>query len=180
MGTAILAGDPDFLRSLVQELRTIARRMMRGERPDHTLQPTALVSEAFLRLMEQENVDWGDRIMLTRIVSRTMRRVLVDYARKHRATKRYGKLERVELVENSFGITSYGDLLAVDEALEQLASAAPRVAEAVELIVFGGLTLVEAADALQVSLRTVKRDWAFARAWLRQHVNGDGPAPAAA
>jgi RNA polymerase sigma factor (TIGR02999 family) len=109
-----------------------------------------------------------------------MRRVLVDYARKHRASKRYGRLERVDLGENSLGITTYQEVVQVDEALHHLAEAAPRVSEVVELIVFGGLTLAETAEALDVSARTVKRDWAFARAWLRHHMSDDGPTPAAA
>ena len=173
------AGDPDYLQALVQELREFARRLMRGERPGHTLQPTALVSEAFLRLMEQQNIDWDDRIALTRIMSRIMRRVLVDHARKHRAHKRYGRLSRVELGEEMLPSATFEDLLVVDEALEVFAASAKREAELVELVFFGGLTLQEAATALKISPRTAKRDWAFARAWLRQRMS-DGPTPAAA
>lgn len=163
------------LRALYQELHGIAARHMRGERPGHTLQPTALVHEAFLRLVGGD-ASFDDRAHFLRTASRVMRRVLVDHARARDAAKRGSGL-RVTLDEAiAARVGGAGDdervveLLALDDALERLAAAEPRWAQVVELRVFGGLEVTEVARALGVSTPTVKRDWAFAKAWLAREL----------
>jgi RNA polymerase sigma factor (TIGR02999 family) len=161
------SNDPEYLNALVRDLRRLARRLMSGERPDHTLQPTALVNEAVIRVMSM-NIDWSDRRLIIRTLSRLMRNVLVDHARKHRAGKRFGKLTRVELTEQTPAPDSLERVLALDEALNSLADSDARAAGVFELIYFGGLSEEETAETLEISARTVKRDVAFARAWLKQ------------
>jgi RNA polymerase sigma factor (TIGR02999 family) len=162
-------GDPaafDQLLPLVyDELHVVAERHMRGERPEHTLQPTALVHEAFLRLAGV-NVPYEDRSHFIRAASQAMRRVLVDHARARNAAKRGGNLRVTldeSLVPQDDGVV---DLLVLDDALSRLAAAEPRWARVVELRFFGGLEVVEVAAALGISTATAKRDWQFARAWL--------------
>jgi len=149
---------------LYDELHTLAERYMRRERADHTLQPTALVHEAYIRLIGSD-VAFRDRSHFLALAARTMRRVLLDHARKRGAAKR-GSNPRLTLTDVAITAASSLDLIAVDAALERLALIEPRQAQVVELRFFGGLEIEEAAEALGVSAGTVKRDWRFARAWL--------------
>lgn len=154
------------------ELRRVAGRYMRGERPDHTLQPTALVHEAYLRLVGQREVAWQNRSHFFAVASRLMRNILVDHARARQAHKRGGQDQKVtfdEALERAGGEST--DLLALDEALTHLAERDPRQARMVELRFFGGLSEKEAAEVLGISVRTVKRDWAVARAWLYREIS---------
>ena len=168
--------SPEELFSLVyQELRQVARAYMRRERPDHTLQATALVNEAYLKLFEGRPFQWQDRKHLFCTVVRSMRRVLVDHARRHRA-ERHGGLQRKVTLDDQAPefIRDLPQLLALDEALERLAKLNARQAQVVELHFFSGLTEAEAAEILQVSVKTVKNDWRFAKAWLKTEMGG-GP-----
>jgi RNA polymerase sigma-70 factor (ECF subfamily) len=150
------------------ELRRLARHYMRSERANHTLQPTALVNEAYLRLIAQPGVSWQGRAHFFAAAAQLMRRILVDHARAHRADKRGGAQQQVTLDENLVSPESASvDLLAVHEALENLAKLDVRQARIIELHFFGGLTFEEIAYVLDMSERTVKRDWAMARAWLK-------------
>ena len=147
------------------ELRQLARRYMRGERPDHTLQATALVNEAYLRMIAVSQVHWQNRAHFFAIAARVMRQVLVDSARRRRA--RGGTMEQVSLDEALVpSAVRHPDLLALDEALKRLESVHPRKSEVVELRYFGGMKLEEAAAVLGVSRDTIKRDWRFAKLWL--------------
>ncbi len=165
-------GDPaaldDLLPLVYQELRVIAARSFRGERPDHTLQPTALVHEVFLRLVASD-VSWNDRAHFFAIAARLMRRVLVDHARSHGAAKRGGGWVRTTLDE---GIALAGappqEMLDLDRALVRLAEQDPRAAQAAELHYFGGMSHEETAEVLGVSPATVDRDLRLARAWLQR------------
>ena len=154
------------------ELRRLARCHMRGERPGHTLQATALAHEAFLRLIDIQRVHWRDRAHFFAMASRLMRRVLVDAARARRAAKRGGGL-RVSL-DRALKLASDEDvdLVALDMALDALANVDARKTQVVELRFFGGLTLKETADVLNVSEDTVARDWDFARTWLKRELSG--------
>ncbi len=147
----------------------MAARLLHGERPDHTLQPTALVHEAYLRLVDQR-AGWQDRAHFYAIAAQAMRRILVDYARAHRASKRGGGVVPVPLDEREEAVPTPGpaldDLLAVDAALEALQALDESAARVVELRYFGGLSVEETARVLDVSPATVKREWALARAWL--------------
>lgn len=163
-------GDPSagdrLVAVLYDELRRLAGRAMRKERPDHTLQPTALVNEAYLRLVRAE-VSYRDRTHFYAIAARVMRQVLVDHARRKGRQKRGGDVARVTLEEGFVaGDGPEPDLLALDEALEELASHQPRKARVIELFYFGGLTAEEVAEVVEVSVATVNRDLRMARAWL--------------
>ena len=150
------------------ELHAIAGNQMRKERPDHTLQTTALVHEAYLRLVRDRSVDWQDRVHFFACASMVMRRILVDYARRRSAGKRPAPGKRVELDQSRLGVQPRLDqMLIIDEALNRLADLDPRHARIVELRYFGGLNEEEIAAALEISTRTVKRDWTAARAWLQ-------------
>ena len=163
-----------LLPLLYSELHAIAARHMRGERPGHTLQPTALVHEAFLRLVGGTPATFDDRAHFLRAASQAMRRVLVDHARARNAAKRGGAL-RVTLDEGVAGADDGAvDLLVLDDALSRLAAAEPRWAQVVELRYFAGLEVPEVAEALGISTATVKRDWRFARAWLARALGDDG------
>lgn len=149
---------------------------MAGERPGRTLQATALVNEAFLRLVDLKRVNWQNRAHFLAMVSRLMRRVLVDAARARQADKRGGEMVRVTFDEALVGgLDPAGDLLTLDEALEALAALDDRKSRVVELRFFGGLSLEETAEALGVSTKTVMRDWDFAKAWLQREMRGDRP-----
>lgn len=149
------------------ELRRLARRYMVNERPDHTLQATALVNEAYLRLIDIRHVQWQDRAHFLAMAARVMRRILVDAARAHGSGKRGDGIQKLVLTEASeVSPDRHPDLSALDEALERLAAEYPRHSQVVELRFFGGLTLDETAGALRVSRDTVKRDWQFAKLWL--------------
>jgi RNA polymerase sigma factor (TIGR02999 family) len=145
---------------------------MARERPDHTLQATALVNEAYMRLMDLKQIRWQDRAHFFAMSARTMRRILVDFARARRNDKRGGNAARVALDEALVVSRKAGrDLVALDEALTALATVHPRKAEVVELRFFGGLSLEETAAALHVSIDTVKRDWRFAKLWLLRELS---------
>jgi len=149
------------------ELRRLAREYIRRERADHTLQATALVHEAYLRMVDEKNVTWKDRAHFFGIAARLMRRILVDHARAHNAAKR-GGLEQKFALDEARDLPASGptDLVALDGALENLAKTYPRKSEVVELKFFGGLEANEIAEVLQVSEKTVLRDWSFAKLWL--------------
>lgn len=154
------------------ELRRLARGYMRGERPDHTLQATALVHEAYLKLVEEPAIDWQGRAHFFAVAAQLMRRILVDHARAHQAAKRGGLDHKMSLEEELiFSEAKSAELLALDEALVRLAEQDPRQARIVELRFFGGLSIEEIAEVLQVSPRTVKRDWNMARAWLYEEIS---------
>jgi RNA polymerase sigma factor (TIGR02999 family) len=174
---AIGSGDPSAEANLAvlvyEEFRAVARRYMRRERPDHTLQPTALVHEAYLRLMHGYSADWQSRAHFFAAASTVMRRILVDHARQRAAAKRPGGKQRVELDDLMASASPrIEQLLILDEALDRLAGWDRRQARLVEMLYFGGLTEIEAAEALGVSVRTVKRDWSAARAWLQAQLGG--------
>ena len=158
----------DALMPLVyNELRKLAASYLRRERSDHTLQATALVNEAYLRLVEQDNVNWQDRHHFFGAAANLMRRVLVDHARAHVAEKRGSGLPKVALTEAiAMSQERPADLLALDEHLTRLAALDPQQGRIVELRVFAGLTVEETAEILGISPATVKRDWAVAKAWL--------------
>jgi RNA polymerase sigma factor (TIGR02999 family) len=170
-------GNKDALGSLIplvyRELRLLAARCLRMERAGHTLQPTALVHEAYLRLVEQEHADWQDRAHFLGVAAQVMRRILVDYARARQTAKRAGVLVPMELLgfEPPGAAVRPEEILAVDEALGRLAEFDPQQARVVELRYFAGLTVEEAAEAMGISPRTVKRDWAIANAWLRSELS---------
>ena len=170
-------GDESALDKMVplvyNELRRIALNHMRRERSDHTLQPTALVHEAYLRLVDQKSVTWQNSAQFFSIASGMMRRILVNHAKKRQAAKRGRSIIKVPL--DVAGAAEGGDvrLIALDEALEELAARDMRKGRIVELKFFGGLTTKEIAEVLQVSLATVENDWHLARAWLdREMSNG--------
>jgi RNA polymerase sigma factor (TIGR02999 family) len=161
------------------ELRAIAAKHLRSERSGHTLQPTALVSEAYLRLRGLGDVPWHDRAHFFAIASRIMRRVLVDYARANLAQKRGAGSPMVQLAEGLQDVAApamdAAQLIDLDRALDQLAAAEPRLSRLVELRFFGGLTIEEVSGLLGCSPRTAKRDWAFARAWLLHKLSSGPP-----
>lgn len=179
---ALVAGDDSAASRLLplvyEELRSLAGNMMRGERPDHTLQPTALVHEAYVRLVGAGQTDWQGRIHFLAVASRAMRRLLINHARDRHAAKRGGgdwaRITLDEVVANAE--ERVVDVLALDEALERLAVISQRQARLVELRFFGGLSIQEAADALDLSPTTAKADWIIARAWLAREL-GSGPSP---
>jgi RNA polymerase sigma factor (TIGR02999 family) len=154
------------------ELRRLARHQMRHERPDHTLQATALVHEAYLRLVNLPERTWQNRTHFIAIAAQVLRRILIDHARARRTAKREGALHRVPLEEPLLLTDEQSDeLVALDEALERLAQFDARQSRVVELRFFGGLTVEETAEALGISPKTVKRDWSVARAWLHREVS---------
>jgi RNA polymerase sigma-70 factor, ECF subfamily len=155
------------------ELRRLAAGYLSREGVGHTLQPTALVHEAYLRLVDQRQVDWRNRAQFLGIAASMMRRILVNHARDRRAAKRGGDAERVSLslVDAPSGGPDV-DLIALEDALGRLAALDPRKAQVVELKFFGGLTVEEIAEVLQVSGATVEREWSFARAWLYDAIEG--------
>lgn len=171
-------GDETALGRLVPlletELRRLARACMGRERKGHTLQATALVNEAFLRLTDARSVRWQDRAHFMGIASRLMRQVLVDHARSRGYRKRGGGAERVPLDEVQLAAAEPTvDVIELDRALVAFAAVDPRRSQVVELRYFGGLTLDETAEVLHVSVETVKRDWRLAKLWLLHELNGD-------
>jgi RNA polymerase sigma factor (TIGR02999 family) len=163
-------GSPEAMERLFalvyEELRRVAHRQLQRERPGHTLGTTGLVHEAYLKLVDQTRVEWQDRAHFFRVAAWAMRRILVDYARRYRAVRRGGGLEHVSLEEGAAIAERAETLLALDEALERLATLSERLSQVVECRYFGGLTEEETAQALGVTTRTVQRDWAKARGWL--------------
>lgn len=163
----------ELLPILYDELKRMAHARMKGERADHTFDTTGLVHEAFLRLVDVNQVKWKDRSHFLAMASRTMRRVLIDHARDRRAQKRGGGLVKEELREDMLMTDESAEkLLDLDGALRRLAEKHPRQSQAVELRYYGGLTLEEAADVLDVSPPTVMRDVRFAEAWLAREMGG--------
>src|SRR5215470_13736710 len=150
-----------------EELRRVAHHHMSGQRPNHTLQTTALVNEAYLRLADQTNPRWQDRAHFFAVAARAMRRILVSYARRQRSQKRGGGALKVELDEAALVSPEQSqEIVDLHEALERLATLDSRKAQVVELKYFGGLNYDEMAEVLKISSITVRRDWRFARAWL--------------
>ena len=172
------AGDRDALAELIpavyDDLRRIAKHHLAGERAGHTLAPTALVNEVYLRLGNYDNISWQNRAHFFAMASKIMRRVLVDYARKRHAAKRGGNESAVTLLESrqADGRVEEVDLIALDEALTKLEALDERQCQVVQMRYFGGLKNDEIATVLGVSVPTVKRDWAVARVWLRRALTG--------
>lgn len=181
---AMHAGDRAAAEKLLPlvyaELHRVAKAYMRRERPDHTLQPTALINEAYLRLVN-EDVDWSSRAHFLGFAAHVMRRVLVDYARARNAEHRGGKLERIEL-EDQFAISParLEQVSLLDDALNRLEQKNPRQAKVVELRYFGGLSMEEIGAVLDIAPRSAKRDWALARIWLHEALNPVGDSAGAA
>ena len=159
------------------ELHRQAERAMRRERPDHTLQPTALVHETFLQLVDQNRIQWQNRAQFFGVAAQLMRRIVLKYARRQRTSKRWGQVIRVPF-DDALASTekSAADLIALDEALERLSSFDPRQSRIMELRYFGGLTVEEAATCLDLSTATVKRETRIARAWLQREMTRTGDA----
>lgn len=173
------AGNRDAEAKLIplvyDELRRLAAHYMRQERPNHTLQPTALVNEAYLRLTAQPQIKWEDRAHFFGVAARLMRRVLMEYARAHGAQKRGALVHKFSLDEaNDFSPERSRELIALDDALKGLEQVSPRQSRVVELRFFGGLSIEETAKVLGTSPRTVKRDWNVARAWLHGELKKGG------
>src|SRR5712692_9921885 len=157
----------ELLPLIYEELRRLAHNFLYRERPGHTLQTTALVHEAYLKLIDQRDVRWQNRAHFFAIAAQAMRRILIDSARKHAAVKRGSGAEKVSLDDApQISLESDASLLALDEALNALAEIDPEQSRIVELRYFGGLTIEEAAEVMNCSPATIKREWAIARAWL--------------
>jgi RNA polymerase sigma factor (TIGR02999 family) len=170
-------GDESALEKLVplvyDELRRLARRHMRRERPDHTLQTTALINEAYLQLVDIRNVHWHNRAHFFALCARLMRRILVDFARSRHYAKRGGGAKPISLDQCISVLPGDSpDLVAVDDALHALAKIDERKAQVVELRFFGGMTVEETAEVLKVSPETVRRDWKLAKVWLLRELSG--------
>jgi RNA polymerase sigma factor (TIGR02999 family) len=159
----------ELLRLVYEPLRAIAERHLNREREGHTLQPTALVHELYLRFVDQRSVDWRDRTHFFAVSAQVMRRILVDYARRRKSDKRGGSLLPVTMTAalEAFAEENF-DVIALDLALENLEAIFPQQSKIVELRFYGGLTLDETAEALKISAATVSREWTMARAWLRR------------
>lgn len=176
---AAILNEPEEARTmdrlvplLYDELRQMARFEMAGERPGHTLNPTALANETYLRLANSDGVSRHGKTYLMGAAAQAMRRVLVDHARRRQRHKRGGDRQRVTLNASNEPAVFAGELLELDDALDKLTAVAPRQAQVVEARYFGGMTVHETAEHLGVSERTVKSDWAFARTWLNRALNG--------
>jgi RNA polymerase sigma factor (TIGR02999 family) len=162
-----------LLPLIYAELRRIASRRLRHERPGHTLQPTALVHEAYLKLVQATELEWRDRAHFFAVAARVMRQILVDHARARQAGKRGGALRKVSIEDVAApAMTAEVDLLALDKALGRLAGFDPQQSRVIELRYFGGLTIEETAEVIGISPATVKREWMMARAWLRRELGG--------
>ena len=162
----------EMLPVVYDELRRLARSYLGRERPDHTLQPTALVHEAYLRLVDQQKVNWRNRAQFVALAAVMMRRILVSHARAHAAEKR-GAAHKVPLTSDNLpGEAPDIDVIVLHDALEKLSAVDPRKSRIVELKFFGGLTVAEIAEVMQISDATVDRDWNFARAWLYDAIRG--------
>jgi len=173
-------GDQQALENLTplvyKELHRVAHRYMADERASHTLQTTALVNEVYLRLVDVRGVSWQNRAHFFAICARTMRRILIDFARSRQYQKRGGEVISVTL-DDALGVSSQSsvDLVALDNALKGLGNLDPRKSQVVELRFFGGLNVEETAEALKISPETVMRDWKFARAWLARELSAEKP-----
>ena len=172
-------GDRTALNQLLPlvyaELRRVAARQLRNERADHTLQPTALVHEAYIKLVDQRHVDWQNRAHFFGVAAQVMRRILVDHARRHSASKRGDGVRCVSIDEaRDVAASDEIPILALDHALDRLEKVDAELAKIVELRAFGGLTIEEAAHVLGVSPSTAKRDWRTAKAWLTRELGSEG------
>jgi RNA polymerase sigma factor (TIGR02999 family) len=165
-------GNPEVVNQILphiyDELRKLAGSYLRRERSDHTLQPTALVHEAYMKLVDQKQVKWQNRAHFFGIAAQVMRRILMDHARKHKAEKRGGDADKLPLEEEILLIShdSSNQLIALDDALKTLAEIDPQKAKIVELRYFGGLSIEETAEVTGVSVPTINRQWRMAKAWL--------------
>jgi RNA polymerase sigma-70 factor, ECF subfamily len=173
------SGDSTALDQLIpivyEELRAVAARYLRRERQDHTLQPTALVNEAYLRLIDQKQVQWQNRAHFIGVAAQMMRRILVDHAKNHNRAKRGGGARKVSLDEAvALSEERADDLVELDEALTALEAFDERKSRVVEMRYFGGLSVEETAEVLSVSVITVARDWKLAKAWLYTHIEDSG------
>lgn len=178
MLSAVAAGEAraadELLPLVYDEFHRLAEHYLRGESPGHTLQPTALVNEAYLKLIDQSRASLQGRTHFFALGAQAMRRILVDHARGKHREKRGGGLHRIELNDElSVSPRRDEDLVELDEALNKLAEIDPRQARIVELRFFGGLTVAEVAEALGVSKRTVENEWTMVRAWLRRELSED-------
>ncbi|HKR60729.1 MAG TPA: sigma-70 family RNA polymerase sigma factor [Pyrinomonadaceae bacterium] len=172
-GNGDRAARDELMPLVYDELRRLAHRYMGRERPDHTLQTSALVNEAFIRLIDQKDVRWQNRAHFFGIAAQMMRRILVDHARKRGFAKRGGDQHAVPLEEVMIvSPQRAAEVVALDDALNSLAELDPRKSQIIELRFFGGLSIEETAEVLGVSPGTVMRDWTFARAWLRREITG--------
>jgi RNA polymerase sigma factor (TIGR02999 family) len=172
----IKSGDQDALAELIplvyKELRRLAGHFLRNERMGHTLQPTALVHEAYLCLAGQDRANWQNRAQFMAIAAQIMRRILLQYARRRSAGKRVAPQPEIPAPRQA--AARWEEILAVDEALTRLGQLSPQQARIAEMRYFGGLSVEEAAEALSVSPRTVKREWAVAKGWLHAELSGGG------
>lgn len=167
------AASEELLAVVYDELRAMARGYLGRERDGHTLQPTALVHEAYLRLVDHTQINWQSRTHFYGVAARVMRRVLVDHARRQSAAKRGARAEVLPLeIAGEVVAPDRVDFATLDDALQRLARIGPRQSEVVELKFFGGLTAREIGEVLQVSERTVVNDWEFARSWLKRELDG--------
>jgi RNA polymerase sigma factor (TIGR02999 family) len=173
-------GDQSAFDKLVplvyQELRLLAQRYMRRERSDHTLQATALVNEAYVRLIDVNRIRWHNRAHFLAVAAQTMRRILVEFARHRGRQKRGGDMVRVTIDDAEVAQEKSADLVALSDALSTLATFDPRMGQVVELRFFGGLSVQETADVLKVSPETVMRDWKTAKVWLLRELRQEKPA----
>ena len=172
------AADSRLIEAVYSDLRRVARRRLRAERGDHSLTPTALVHEAYVRLVDLRRIRWQNRVQFFAIAARVMRRVLVDHARGHGALKRGGAEWRVSVSDHvAVAPPREIELLDLEAALDKLATISPRLVDLVVMRFFGGLTIEETAEAVQSSPATVKRDWIRARAWLFRELTQRVTAP---
>jgi len=176
MSEAPMPVIPDeVVASVYAELRRLAAYYMRGERSGHTLQPTALVNEAFLRLTQQRDVHWHNKNQFLGVAASIMRRILVDHSRRRHAIKRAGCIDAIPFEQAVLPVIERAsDVIALDEALESLATRDPQQARIVELRFFSGLSIEETADVLGVSPSTIKREWNIAKAWLTREMRATG------
>jgi RNA polymerase sigma factor (TIGR02999 family) len=166
-GSGDEAAGQELIEIVYKELRRLAAHYLKTERPDHTLQPTALVHELYIKLFSTEPVEWKNRGHFLAVAARQLRNIVIDYARVQHAQKRGGVQRKLSLEDlGEVGVVIDARVLEVDRALEKLSQLDERAAKVVELRYFGGLTEAEAAQALDISIATVKRDWEFARTWL--------------
>lgn len=178
----VARGDEKALHLLLpvvyREMKRLAAGFLKAERPGHTLQPTALAHEAYLRLVGRDRIQWQNRAHFLGVAARAMREILVDHARRRRAQKRGGGQQPVTLVDDALLVVDRGRPIEFDDldrALNDLARLSERQSHVVELRYFGGLSIEETAEVLSVSPATVKREWATARAWLYRELSGSGP-----
>jgi len=166
----------ELIPLVYDHLRRTARALLRNERHGHTLQPTALVNDALMRLIGTADLEWRNRAHFFAVAATVMRRILIDSARAHKAEKRYGEQIQVTLDSNlAYEWRQAESLLSLNEALDRLSQLDPRLCKVVEMRFFAGMTEAETAEVLNISVRTVKRDWQFAKDWLYRQISGKAP-----